>query len=181
MSNPFMSRSSGSSTAANISVNGVKANANGNITIPVGASYISSLNDCSITTPTNAQQLTYNSTTQKWQNSSPSTFTTSLDDLLDCTITTPSNNQGLIYSSSLSKWINQQINHTTLSNIGTNTHAQIDTFISSKGQASGLATLNSSSLIPLTNIQQDMSIDLLSNSLAAFVDKNSINKLVTIY
>ena len=105
MSNPFMSSSSGSSTAANISVNGVKANANGNITIPVGASYLSSLNDCIITTPTNAQQLTYNSTSGKWCNTSPSTFTTSLDDLLDCTITTPSNNQGLIYSSSLSKWI----------------------------------------------------------------------------
>ena len=55
MSNPFMASSSGSSTAANISVNGVKANANGNITIPVGASSLSSLNDCTIGTPTNSQ------------------------------------------------------------------------------------------------------------------------------
>jgi hypothetical protein len=40
-----------------------------------------------------------------------------------------------------------QINHTTLSNIGTNTHAQIDTFIASKASASGLASLSASSLV----------------------------------
>ena len=49
MSNPFMSYTSGSgSSSSTISVNGVKANANGNITIPVGASSLSSLNDCAI-------------------------------------------------------------------------------------------------------------------------------------
>ncbi len=35
-----------------------------------------------------------------------------------------------------------QVNHTTLSSIGTNTHAQIDTFIGTKGAASGLASLS---------------------------------------
>jgi len=40
-----------------------------------------------------------------------------------------------------------QINHTTLSNIGTNTHAALDTFVASKAQASGLASLNASSLV----------------------------------
>ena len=40
-----------------------------------------------------------------------------------------------------------QINHTTLSNIGTNTHAQVDTFIASKAAASGLASLDASSLV----------------------------------
>jgi hypothetical protein len=40
-----------------------------------------------------------------------------------------------------------QINHTTLSNIGTNTHAQIDTFIASKAAASGLASLNGSTKV----------------------------------
>ena len=40
-----------------------------------------------------------------------------------------------------------QINHTTLSNIGTNTHAQIDTFIASKGAASGVASLNASTKV----------------------------------
>jgi hypothetical protein len=37
--------------------------------------------------------------------------------------------------------------HTALSNIGTNTHAQIDTFIASKAAASGLASLDANSLV----------------------------------
>ena len=45
-----------------------------------------------------------------------------------------------------------QIDHTTLSNIGSNTHAQIDTFIGSKSQANGLCGLDGISLIPLSNI-----------------------------
>lgn len=40
-----------------------------------------------------------------------------------------------------------QINHTTLSNIGTNSHATIDTFIGSKGAANGLASLNATSKV----------------------------------
>ena len=49
-----------------------------------------------------------------------------------------------------------------MSNIGTNTHAQIDTFISSEGQASGLATLDStskltSSQIPTLNLGSNLS------------------------
>ena len=39
------------------------------------------------------------------------------------------------------------IAHTALTSIGTNTHAQIDTFISSKASASGLASLDGSSLV----------------------------------
>lgn len=37
--------------------------------------------------------------------------------------------------------------HTSLTDIGTNTHAQIDTFISSKAQASGLASLSAGSKV----------------------------------
>jgi hypothetical protein len=40
-----------------------------------------------------------------------------------------------------------QIDHTKLSNIGTNAHSAIDTFISSKATASGLASLDGSSLV----------------------------------
>ncbi len=40
-----------------------------------------------------------------------------------------------------------QINHTGLSNIGTNAHSAIDTFIASKAAASGLASLNASTKV----------------------------------
>jgi len=44
-------------------------------------------------------------------------------------------------------WTTPAPNHTTLGSIGTNTHAQIDTFISSKAAASGLASLDGSSKV----------------------------------
>ena len=75
----------------------------------------------------------------------------------DSTITTPSNNQALIYNSTASKWENQQINHTTLSNIGTNIHAQIDSFIASEGQASGLATLDTPSKLTSLHLGSNLS------------------------
>jgi hypothetical protein len=39
------------------------------------------------------------------------------------------------------------VDHTKLTNIGTNTHAQIDTFVSSKGATSGLASLDGSGYV----------------------------------
>lgn len=44
------------------------------------------------------------------------------------------------------------IDHTDLSNIGTNTHAQIDTFIASKGSANGLAELDAAGKVPATQL-----------------------------
>ena len=100
-----------------------------------------------------------------------------LDDLADVTITTPADGELIRYDGSgwinntlaeagiaaadhthtgevtngnnhdHSGGDGAQINHTTLSNIGTTTHAQIDTFISSKAAANGLASLNASSLV----------------------------------
>ena len=44
------------------------------------------------------------------------------------------------------------VDHTKLANIGTNTHAQLDTFVASKAAASGLCDLDGSSLVPLARI-----------------------------
>ena len=88
MSNPFLSNggsNSSSSSSSNITVNSIKPNALGNISIPLKTTS-ASLNDTNISAPSNAQQLTYNSTTQKWQNTTPSTFTTSLSNLNDCAV-----------------------------------------------------------------------------------------------
>ena len=50
----------------------------------------------------------------------------------------PAANQGMVFNSTQGKWINQQIDHTTLSNIGTNTHAQIDSHISASSGVHGV-------------------------------------------
>ena len=76
-----------------------------------------------------------------------------LDNLQNVNVSAPATGQVLTYNGSI--WYNATpsvgvTDHTLLSNIGTNTHAQIDTFISSKGAASGLAPLNSSSKIDTT-------------------------------
>jgi hypothetical protein len=64
-----------------------------------------------------------------------------------------SNNQLLTVDSTAAtgiKWA--QGDHTTLSNIGTNTHAQLDTFVASKGSAGGLATLDGTGNVPLVQL-----------------------------
>jgi hypothetical protein len=48
------------------------------------------------------------------------------------------------------KWA--QGDHTTLANIGTNTHAQLDAFVASKGAANGLASLDASSFVPVPQL-----------------------------
>ena len=75
--------------------------------------------------------------------------------LQDTNFTSLQNGQVPVWDTTTSKWVNQTpssgvTDHTLLSNIGSNTHAQIDTFIGSKGAASGLAPLNASSKIDTT-------------------------------
>ena len=45
-----------------------------------------------------------------------------------------------------------QVDHTTLSNIGTTTHANIDLFIASKSQSNGLCALDADTKVPTANI-----------------------------
>ena len=151
MTSSFMNYTSGStSSSSTISVNGVKANANGNITIPVGASYLSSLNDCSITTPSNAQQLKYNSTNQKWQNTSPATFTTALSALNDCYVSSIVNNNVLYYNSTNSKWQNKALGESDITNLSSDLSACEKT--ANKNVASGYCPLDINSLVPVANI-----------------------------
>ena len=105
MSNPFLSigGSCTSSSSSDITVNGIKANALGNVVLPLKTT-LASLNDTNILTPSNAQQLTYNSTTQKWCNTTPSTFTTALSALTDCSVSSLANDNILYYNSTNSKW-----------------------------------------------------------------------------
>lgn len=70
-----------------------------------------------------------------------------IDNLSDVVVSTPASGQVLTYNGT--NWINSTpssgvTDHTLLTNIGTNTHTTIDSFISSKGVADGLAPLDSS-------------------------------------
>jgi len=143
--NTFISSSNNSST--NIKVNNQKSNVLGNISVP-----LSSCPDVAVSAPSNAQQLTYNSTLSQWTNTTPSTLTTALRALTDCSISDPVANNALIYDNNSSKWRNEQMDHTTLLNIGTNTHAEIDSFISSAGAIGGIALLDSSGVLKSTEI-----------------------------
>ena len=81
------------------------------------------LSNVSISSPSTNQVLQYNGT--NWINSTISTGTSTLAADTDCSISSPASNQALIYNGS--KWNNAIMSHLNLSNIGTNTHAQIDT------------------------------------------------------
>ena len=85
--------------------------------------------------------------------------------LSDCTISNPSTNQVLKYDGS--NWAIAQIDHTTLSSIGTNTHAQIDTFIGSKSNADGICPLDANAKVPSNNVSSiglgDVDISTVEN------------------
>ena len=105
---------------------------------------LSNLSDCHITSPTSSQVLYYNGGT--WINATvsniiPIPYLSTDHDVL---LTSLQNNDILSYNSSTTKWNNKtvldisnipQINHTTFSNIGTNTHSQIDSHISASSSS----------------------------------------------
>ena len=64
------------------------------------------LSDVSISTPSNGDVLTYDSTNDEWVNGQGGGGASSLNDLSDVTITSPSTGQVLTYDSTTSKWNN---------------------------------------------------------------------------
>lgn len=75
------------------------------ITVGGGASELSGLSDTNISNPQNEQVLKYDSTSQKWINSSGGGGSSTLADLTDTSIATPTTGQALVYSS-IGKWTN---------------------------------------------------------------------------
>lgn len=71
-----------------------------------GASDLDDLTDVDITSPSNGQVLTYNSTSQKWENSNASGGASDLEDLGDVNISTVTDGQTLQYDATSQKWVN---------------------------------------------------------------------------
>ena len=83
---------------------------------------------CTIVGHNNTQTLTNKTITDSTNNVMASSLKSATTTVSVSSATAPSANQALIATNSTTAtW--QQINHTTLSNIGTNTHATIDTFL----------------------------------------------------
>lgn len=69
-----------------------------------GSTTLAELTDTDITTPSNGQVLTYDGTSEKWENAAIPAQ--SVDGLSDTNITTPTEGQVLTYDNTSSKWVN---------------------------------------------------------------------------
>lgn len=110
----------------------------GDISISATVSTLDAIGDVNLPTQT-AQDYLYFDGAQ-WTSKQHS-----IDTLTNVTTSNPLNGQALIYNSTTLDWENQTLpsgitDHTLLSNIGTNTHAQIDTALSRLANTSGTNT-----------------------------------------
>jgi hypothetical protein len=114
-----MSLTPGKKGLPRVALSTFKRPVNGNGVEPLGESDIAlgDLADVVITSPTNAQVLSFNATTNRWVNAVLIIPPEPLDWLTDVIVTAPTNGQGLVYSSSAGKWVNGAV-ATTLSALG---------------------------------------------------------------
>ena len=90
-------------------------------------------------------------------------------------------NDELVHGDNILLTINQgNISHTLISDIGTNSHTQIDTFISSKGALDGLATLDGAGKVPNIQLSDVLSVtDLSTYSSISGVGTTAILSTIT--
>ena len=180
MTSPFLnSGASSNSSTSNITVNSIKPNALGNIILPLKTT-LASLNDTNISAPINAQQLTYNSSTQKWQNSTPSTFSTALSALTDCAVSGLANDNVLYYNSTNSKWENKALQESDITSLSTDLSACEKT--SNKNSSLGYCPLDINSLVPIANIPSlsesqitNLTTDLRKNPLIKMLQVDTVH------
>jgi len=126
-----ISNSSGTLNFNYNSTNEMSLSSGGNLTINGTLPTINKLSNVSISSPTTNQVLQFNGTNRinaTISTGAPTSLTTSTSTIA-INSTTPSPNQALTATSStVATW--QTISHLNLSNIGNNTHAQIDTSLS---------------------------------------------------
>lgn len=132
-------------------------------------SILDELDDLNITSPTDGQFLKYDGATSRWINAAGGGGGASaLNDLTDVTITTPAAGHGLRYNGTA--WVNQVLDHADLANIGTNTHAAIDTHLASTSNphTTTIANLNDSVItaIAANEILKWDGVNWINNTLA---------------
>lgn len=121
-----------------------------------GSSTLAGLTDTDITTPSDGQVLTYDSTAEKWKNAAIPAQ--SIDGLSDTAISTPAAGQVLTYDSTAEKWGNasipaQSITGLSDTTISTPTDGQVLTYdgTSSKWVNGGIASLTPADIISSLN------------------------------
>ena len=118
---------------------------------------LAGLTDVTLTTPSNGEVLTYDSTSQEWVNA-PSVASNSLAGLTDVTLTTPQDGEVLTYDSTNQEWVNAPS--------------------AGGGTASNVSYDNTTSGMTATNVQD--AIDELDTEKASTTEVDNIHKVTTL-